>query len=287
MIDPTNEDAILNAKQRELEERRARERAANPPQQPAMSALQREIEAMRLVAEAQAERETATQKARAERTALAAEEARQRAIRPEALATWLTSIGVRKRHRLIDFDLDLLPHAFVEWASGFPGSLEGASAILAGLPGAGKTSATIWALTQIYRSGSIVEGRWVCPTARFVSAADVFASVFRQDKDPHAAALLETCNAVSVLVIDDVGVPYETEWPLAAFDQLIYRRDADMKTTIVTTNLWPSIADDEKNSFEKRYPRVWSRLRDAAGPGLVVMAGDDLRSKPESHDAHA
>lgn len=189
------------------------------------------------------------------------------AARPDELERQLLAAGVSKRHRGIALRDDLIPKALRDWAAGFPGSLEGASAVIAGPPGTGKTAASVWLLGRAFRSGEVVSGdgsiRWVSPSIGFVSASELFAAVFEKKS-------LAAYERPALLVIDDWGMAYESEWPLAFMDRLLDRRWSEMRSTVMTTNLTPQV-------FAERYPRVASRLCDAGGPGMVPVVRADLR----------
>lgn len=220
------------------------------------------------------------EEAQARRTQVRAQ-AIAEASKPELVSAWLTRCGVEVRFRRTVVDAGLIPVELRRWAMEFPDTLEGASVLLAGKPGGGKTVASVWLLEQVYRvAGRVVEdssglsASWVAPESRFVPASDLFAMCFdREERKP-----LEALERVQVLVVDDWGLPYESDWAMAQLDRLIDRRWARMLTTIVSTNLAPEGAE---NTFQVRYPRIYSRLCDAGGPGVVpIRRGDLRREKP-------
>lgn len=208
-------------------------------------------------------------------------EARADAASPAARDGWLMRVGVEVRFRRAAIEEELVPRELRRWAAGFPDSLEGASVLLAGKPGGGKTVSSVWLLQQVYRCGRIEDdgyggsARWVTPDARFVPASDLFTMCFdREERKP-----LDALERVAVLVVDDWGLPYESDWALAQLDRLIDRRWARMLTTIVSTNLAPE--GESQNTFQARYPRIYSRLCDTGGPGVVTIRREDLRrAKP-------
>lgn len=196
------------------------------------------------------------------------------ALRRPVINQWLARAGVGERHRdaLWTVDCQLLPKPMYDWANRFPlGSMKGASAVLAGPPGTGKTMTSVWLMLEAYKSGNAQDGHWRCPSAEFVSSAELFAKVFV--KEP-----LERYERTNLLVIDDWGMAYETEWPLAMMDRLIDRRWSENRSTVVTTNLQP-FKKNGADSFEARYPRVFSRLADSSGPGVITLAREDMRRK--------
>ena len=178
----------------------------------------------------------------------------------------LRASGIAVRHQTEALNEQIVPRALVRWADRFPGSLKEGNVLLAGPTGTGKTCAAVWALLRALEVASV----------RFIAERDLVAHLFEHRS-------LRTFERFDLLVIDDWGEAYEHDWPLAAIDGLIDRRWLDMRATIVTTNLPPTKASAEKqkvdprHSFEGRYPRAFSRLCDAGGPGLVFVNGPDRR----------
>lgn len=178
--------------------------------------------------------------------------------------------------RLVELDIDesLLPDAVRAW----PATIRaGGSLLLAGPSGSGKTVSATWGVRQTYLSGRVEVTPYACgdrdrPTwqhksALFARAAHLYRAVFDRNR-----ALLDQAEQVGVLVIDDWGTAYEHAWPMGEIDTLVDVRWGERRPTIVTTNVHP-------DQFRKLYPRAWTRLRDASGPGLAVLDRDDLRAK--------
>lgn len=253
-------EALLQRAQARLDRIRAEQQIPEPPreEQPAHSpALATVLKGIRVMSEAECE----AARARWERHQEAARvEVRARSLTPEREADWLDRCGVGTRHQRLELQADLVPLAIRDWAEQ---SARGASAILCGPTGSGKTAAAIWALRTVYRSGSAGPDRWNCPSALFATASELFACVF--EKRP-----LGRYEQADHLVIDDWGMAYETDWPLSMLDRLIDRRWCELRSTIITTNLTP-------DAMAERYPRVHSRLSDSSGPGVVVLNRQDLR----------
>lgn len=260
------EDELLSQAQERIDRYRAEvlpaERAAEQP-----SALQLELERIRELAEQQRARRARFRVVDAEDT----EELREREerIRAEALSAaaveqWLWSHGVAPKHRKLKCDPELLPREVSAWARSFPeprGHL-----LLCGPPGTGKTTAACWLLEQLYRSGEVAGARWAAKSGRFVQASELFAAVFRKES-------LDRYQRTALLVIDDWGMAYETDWPLSILDALFDHRWGHELATVVTTNL----KAEGKEQFSERYPRIYSRLCDSDGPGAVTVARKDLR----------
>lgn len=215
----------------------------------------------------------------------AAAHVRAEALAPAAVDRWLAAAGIGLRFRSRELRASLVPEPLRAWAGEFPGALRGASVLLSGPAGTGKTSAAVWLLREIYRRGEVAARRagdrgprWRVPESRFIPAADLFAACFdKLDRKP-----LDAMAKIPVLIIDDWGLPYESDWSLALIDRLIDRRWSEMLSTIVTTNLSHEPDPESEtyrpgDSFMERYPRVYSRLLDSGGPGLQFLVRQDLR----------
>ena len=114
-----------------------------------------------------------------------------------------------------------------------------------GDPGLGKSLLASLIARAVYESG--------CGYVDFVSARRMFESLKPGDM---AETNLERLMDVPLLIIDDTGNEYRSEWTLCNFDAIISDRYAVMKSTILTSNYY---ADE----FAKVYaPRVIDRLRE-------------------------
>ena len=194
----------------------------------------------------------------------------------EAEAEWLTEAGVPLVFRELVNDPALIPEPLRLWAEKIPACLnEGGSALLCGPPGTGKTAAATWFLRQVFHrwERDIVTNQWTGRRAWcfMVRGPDLVDALFAHDH-----RLMRQMRTVRVLVVDDWGMAFDKSgWGAAAFDDLIDRRWADRRLTIVTTNIPP--LGKEIDSFERRYPRAASRLFDKRGPGMIVIDREDLR----------
>lgn len=195
----------------------------------------------------------------------------------------LGGAGVPARFRR-PLDPTQLAPELAAWADDFPGScrLSGSGALLCGPTGTGKTAQATTLLALAYRAGALDDSdEWRAPSLLFRHAVDLVESVF--DKSEEGRKRFKVAEVVDVLVIDDWGTAYETEWPLSRLDRLVDARWADLRTTIVTTNLAPRVLpamapEEASDTFERRYPRAFSRLTAAPGPGVVKIVGADRRA---------
>lgn len=195
------------------------------------------------------------------------------------LRPWLARIGCPLDLRAAFIHGQHIPHALADWARRFRARPEG-HALLAGSVGTGKSTAALWLLRQLYlqRIGDDPDPAWQPPDALWISCGTLYQHVFAKRAD-----LLERYTRCAVLVIDDLGIAYETAWPLAEIDRIVETRHQAQRTCIVTTNLLPTPENAAAtgraatDSLGGRYPRTFSRLCDKRGPGLVRMVGPDLR----------
>lgn len=223
-----------------------------------------------------------SEEALAARLEAEAEAVRARALAPKAIDFWLHTAGVGARQRATALREELIPPALRGWAADYPSSLSGVCALLAGPPGGGKTCASIWLLEQLYRRGSIdEEGRWDVPGSVFIGAAELFALCFARSAKDEKRSLRMLEEAPGLLVIDDWGLPFESAWVLAQLDRLIDRRWSELRATVVTTNLAPEPREGSnllpEDSFARRYPRIYSRLCDSSGIGVITLVRADMR----------
>ncbi len=183
---------------------------------------------------------------------------------------WLKRSGVPSRYRCTEIDLALIPPALVAWAEKLPDSLcAGGSALLVGPPGGGKTTAAAWWLEQVYALSWLPSssGRGRLTHARFLRAGDLVRTLLARD-----FATRRDLEEVEALVIDDQGVTHDPNgWGAAEFDELLEHRWSEDLSTVVTTNLPP-------DTFQGRYPRAHDRLIDSAGPGVIEINRQSLRS---------
>lgn len=202
------------------------------------------------------------------------EQRREDALSPHALMSALERRGLSQAFLSSAVREDRIPAVLRQWAGRFPGALrERGSALLVGPTGTGKTVVASWLVAQAYLA-MIRSPSWggLPPRMLRVRANDLYRAVFRRDD-----RLLDAAVQAELLAIDDWGAAYEHEWPLAEIDALVDARWEAMRSTVVTTNLAALRRESPSASFEMRYPRAFSRLTDAAGPGLVVMRGSDQR----------
>lgn len=190
----------------------------------------------------------------------------EKRLAPDSIDLALRGYRVPTRFRRLTVDEKLLPAECREWVDRAP---NGASMILAGPPGTGKTTAAVWCLREHYIARSRAGD--ATPQALLVKTRDLYQAVF--DKKAEKIKQVEKCDA---LVIDDWGTAYEHEWPLSELEAVIDRRWDECRPTIVTTNMNP---DGGAASLKERLPRSFDRLTGDPGPGVVIIDRPSLRQQ--------
>lgn len=93
---------------------------------------------------------------------------------------------------------------------------------------------------------------------------------FGEDSD----RVLQKVAAVSLLILDDVGIERDTEFSLEKFQEIVDTRYRSKKPTIISTNL---ALEQFSNNENLRYQRVYSRITEMSYP--VEVTGYDRRLK--------
>jgi len=179
----------------------------------------------------------------------------------------LSCAGVGRRLVELIIDKDLLPVELHEWLRFAD---RGASMVLAGPPGSGKTVTAI-AAVRLHVAAEIQRtGVWGTPyRLSYSKAVGLYRAVFEQDQPTLRAA-----RSADLLIIDDLGAAYEHEWPVSEVEDIVDERWEDSRPTIVTTNLHP---DGVEDSLKARLPRSFDRLTGDPGPGVVILDRPSMR----------
>jgi DNA replication protein DnaC len=170
--------------------------------------------------------------------------------------------------------------------------------LLLGDPGVGKTYASAAAIRhEFYRRTRVIEPgesfqeadkdgyikNWIArstyllspssPFSRFVYLPKLLNQYFDPARRPEALKTLE----IPFLVLDDLGTEYLKDGGMAEsfMDELFYEREANRRTTIITTNL------NDKQLIERYSPRIIDRLRGGWGSAYVIP-GPSLRRRAEA-----
>lgn len=162
--------------------------------------------------------------------------------------------------------------ALQDFASDFEAkSKQGATLILSGLPGTGKSHLAIAVLQEI-----MPEHVGLYTTC--MGAIRAVRGTWRKDSEQSEAQVLDTFGTVPLLVLDEIGVQYGTDGEQTILFDVLDRRYRDMKPNILLTN--QDRAGFKQFIGERTYDRLteisrwvsfdWSSYRPQARKGGVA-----------------
>lgn len=140
----------------------------------------------------------------------------------------------------------------------------GVGLLLYGPNGVGKTGAAVAVAKEYRRRGYSV---------LFVEAASLKTLVMEHTMFDEELTLLERARRVDVLVLDDVGkgVADNTGFGVKLLDELLRHRNANVRVTLVTTNMTKSALASELK------PSTMATLKECIVP--IECTGNDLRER--------
>lgn len=169
-----------------------------------------------------------------------------------ALERMLTAAGIGRRYHRVNpemLQVRALLDAYLQ-----DGLKTGASLIISGPPGVGKT----FSLSHIYQK------IW---WSKACSVKYIFSpTLFKRFADKEDVRVYERCD---LLLLDDFGREYRPDWLFSRFEEFVEARYSQMRPTVVTTNLTVDQLKDDGLS------RIVDRWRQ--GGQVIVIAGDSLR----------
>lgn len=143
---------------------------------------------------------------------------------------------------------------------------KGIGIMMMGSVGRMKTTLAISIAQYIMRHG------W---SAYFVPMAELLDTMIGMSRNPDRSELQrfeEMIGTTDLLILDDLGTEYQTNWVTNKVDAIISRRYNRMLPVIITTNLLP---ENLKDQYAKRF---YDRLKGTSI--LMVSGGDSLRKAP-------
>lgn len=202
----------------------------------------------------------------------------------------LKACGVHEKYQPCDFDNFIGNDRIVKGLRGYTGG----GLVLRGITGSGKSHLAVALMKHVYgmrwekycndviggigmqESGSVVStmaGRRPDLSMRFITIPNLLLDI-REAYAPNSTKtekqLIEDFASISFLVLDDLGAEKSSEFAITALYILIDRRDAEMKDTVITTNL------SQKEIELKLNARIASRL---AGWENVAIDMPDYRKR--------
>jgi len=102
-----------------------------------------------------------------------------------------------------------------------------------------------------------------------LNSADMFSQIKSAMNDNTSEAVIKRFKEVPLLIIDDWGVEYGTDWQLSVFDEILDARYCTARATVVTTN--KDITDLPK--------RIESRFADKKIARVALNSAGDYRKR--------
>jgi len=191
------------------------------------------------------------------------------------LPEWLVRCGVGERYWGASRDRLREPRPIVEYLDALPARMsEGTGLLLLGPVGVGKTAALSLIAREVM---SAVAGAWYVTVSRLISHLLRGTEMRRewvyhkgmynlnegaeQDVDPKGWPLL---------LLDEFGAAYESEYAMAAFEDYLGWRYDHRLATCIAANLTP-----EQIRGNAHYARMVDRWRETCR--VVVIGGDSMR----------
>lgn len=155
-----------------------------------------------------------------------------------------------------------------EYAENFPKYFDkGVGVMFMGKVGRLKTTMAVAIAQSVMRTGY---------SAYFISMAELLDRMISMSKNHDRTELYHFENMISdtsLLILDDLGMEYPSDWVLNKVDAIVTKRYNKMLPLIITTNLTP-------DQIDSRYmQRIYDRLKSTSF--VLIETGESLREKPE------
>lgn len=206
----------------------------------------------------------------------------QRIDRPKQesrICNYLQQIGIGRIYwdidikRIIPFDI------IIDYVGRLQYNIEnGKGLLLSGGVGVGKTSILSWIAQEAYKIGKwsgYRDERGFVPlnynikySVLFCSVSRLFNLIFERRFD-----LVSEYQNADLLLFDDFGREYSSDFPISKFEDFIEDRYSNLKSTCITTNL-----TKEQLINHDKYARVIDRWRDKKLYQFIEIAGKSQRS---------
>lgn len=113
---------------------------------------------------------------------------------------------------------------------------------------------------------------------RFVTARALLDHIKRSfdEQGPRTDHVLELYRSAGVLILDDFGAEYATEWAARELEALIFDRYERHALTLLTTNVAPAELQEHQRDD---HGRLLSRLQDVSRVTVVEIEAEDYRAR--------
>jgi DNA replication protein DnaC len=158
-------------------------------------------------------------------------------------------------------------HRATKFAANFPQAMErGANFVFCGKPGSGKTHLACAIGNAVMRNHGA--------SVLFVTVFDVIQRVKAtySDKDQSERTVMRSFAEADLLILDEVGVQFGTDYEKVIITDLINRRYNDMRPTLILSNL------DEVELGQYLGERVMDRMFEGGG-GVIAFGWGSYRAK--------
>jgi DNA replication protein DnaC len=159
-----------------------------------------------------------------------------------------------------------------KFATNFPRAMElGANFVFCGKPGSGKTHLACAIGNAVMRNHGA--------SVLFVTVFDVIQRVKAtySDKDQSERTVMRSFAEADLLILDEVGVQFGTDYEKVIITDLINRRYNDMRPTLILSNL------DEAELGAYLGERVMDRMFEGGG-GVIAFGWGSYRAKVAKDD---
>jgi len=155
---------------------------------------------------------------------------------------------------------------------------ENGGLVLYGNTGCGKTHLAVSlvrerVLNQITKQLAEIENHTTEKNMEFITVPDLLLEIrasFKDGSENTEESIINHYSDVDFLVLDDLGSEKSSEFAITTLYIIIDRRDRDMKSTVITTNLSPAEIENQLNA------RIASRM---SGMKNIKINMPDYRKK--------
>lgn len=180
-------------------------------------------------------------------------------------ATWLQARGVGKRESLYDTQwYSKHQHLVMPYKKATKALAGDGRVLLMGGTGVGKTGLAVCLLRE----------HWT-KDAQWVHVPDLMHGIKQAMRSGDTCQVIDPILDSSLVVLDDLGAEYHTEWSRAELGYMVHRLMYSGAKLIITTNLgWRAKSEKQPGLAEVYGQRTYSRLHETE---CIELKGKDMR----------